>query len=400
MVIEPPELVYERFVKDLMALHSAAQSPGADDISDEIESAYGQTVSASTIRGWLADGESRRMPRKPDQFKLMLGVLHMRARWRFDGPVPGRWEKRLRAAERAARAVGRFSEPGSAEQPVESAEPQEIAADKTVPSAPFEPTAAGFWRSSGRWVASRPKSWLVVGVVVLLLIPAAVTGTVLGVRSITSPKSDIAVVPFTWTTSSGGEVAYVLPKEVSDQLDPPPTDLGFGDWAEHHHGIPAAHTFDAGVAETGVALTLRAKNAGLPVTLLGLSVEVLERRPPVAGTTVSHTGGDSKSGRFIVVDGDSSPPTVIGSSNDPRYTVSMRAEPIKFPYTITTTDSEVFLVYVDTHRYHLKWRLRIEWSTGVASGKTVIDNGGDPFEVTLPADGNKSCFLTDERWTC
>lgn len=65
---------------------------------------------------------------------------------------------------------------------------------------------------------------------------------------------------------------------------------------------------------------------------------------------------------------------VLDSSQDPEYhnstdvALSTRKEPMQFPYRITSTDPELFLIRARTKRYDITWRIRIRWSSGVDAG--------------------------------
>lgn len=75
-----------------------------------------------------------------------------------------------------------------------------------------------------------------------------------------------------------------------------------------------------------------------------------------------------------------SPTPPLETSDGAERLPSERAEPIKFPYQISTRTTKSSSCGVRTNE-HVKWRVRIEWSTVVTSGTTVIDDKVRPFEV-------------------
>ncbi|MFI5500970.1 hypothetical protein ACIA5E_18075 [Nocardia asteroides] len=217
-------------------------------------------------------------------------------------------------------------------------------------------------------------------------------------------------IPFTWTVEWHGDtvLASVFRQSI-EELGPPPRIDDWWRWTRERAGVQSG-TWKAGTSATsyvtgaqGAAeVVLRAKSAEMPVTLTGIEVDVLDRQEPIVGTKVYHPGGGGKSGRFIIFDADSDPPSITGSSKDPDYnsptSPPRRMEPMQFPYQITTTDTELFDIWVQTTKYHVTWRMRVRWSTGVASGEVVLDDNGRPFEVSPAGPGSRFCARSGTGW--
>src|SRR5262245_48025719 len=109
-------------------------------------------------------------------------------------------------------------------------------------------------------------------------------------------------------------------------------------WARRNGGVDATSTSVRAVVEGS------SMNA---VTLLGLEIRVLERRPPPKGVVVGGRGAGPVAVRYFKVDLDRSPPLVTASVGD-EPAPGERA--IDFPYRVSSGDPEVFLIIADAKR--------------------------------------------------
>ncbi|MBL1079398.1 hypothetical protein JK358_33830 [Nocardia sp. 2] len=66
-------------------------------------------------------------------------------------------------------------------------------------------------------------------------------------------------------------------------------------------------------------------------------------------------------------------------------------QPITLPYRITDADSETFYIFANTANY-VEWRLHLQWSDGVDSDETIIDDRGSPFATARAAPGTEHYF--------
>ena len=55
---------------------------------------------------------------------------------------------------------------------------------------------------------------------------------------------------------------------------------------------------------------------------------------------------------------------------------------MEFPYEVSATEPEVFLIAAHTERYDCTWVAELFWTTGDEKGSTIIDSDGKPFRTT------------------
>lgn len=391
----PQEYTREDYIREFFALYEEAGSPDEKVIAKWIKDNTHRRVASPTIAGWI-HRPAPKAPRQELQFLLVVRALRASAARRSGRELLAltpyeeeRWRK-LRAA------MNRRSQPSGTGAPKEDAEPSRQAAvdmDARVPTVPAQ----------GRTTFHRYPMYWIIG---SLFVVAALVATWVGLSSADQDEAAAqAPPPFTWTVRIDDEGSFML----GGRLDvpdlgpvPPYKDSGFQKWALARNGIVAPmHKDENGniTAESGTSIHLTASDPGIPVTLMGMEVEVLESLPPAEGTLVRTQTGGAKTARYLVVDGDVTPPAVVRTS-DTRYSSDItRAEPALFPYDISSTASELFTIYLRT-RQHLKWQVRISWSTGATSGSTVIDNHGKPFEVTYVPEETKTCGYWISEWRC
>ncbi|MEU3010108.1 hypothetical protein [Nocardia asteroides] len=245
---------------------------------------------------------------------------------------------------------------------------------------------------------------MIVTVSAVLVLTVAVW---IGVRTLAAPAGrNVGGLPFTWTAVQGdsGSWAAIFQQSVTELGPPPPgadqSDEAFPNWVIEHQGVPSGQYDDqhgTGIGSSSKWITLRARSADLPVMITDLNVEVIERLPALDGAWVAARGwGGERTGRYMVVDLDGWTPRVLEMANYVEQPgENNRAVPMKFPYQISTQDYELFYVEVRTTQY-VKWRIRIEWSTGVTAGTTIIDDQGRPFEVSAPGPNAHACMPNPE----
>ena len=229
---------------------------------------------------------------------------------------------------------------------------------------------------------SSPRKWYkrvsvwVIGTV-LAAFAAFITGTIVrflevGAEKIGEPMTvvarRVADCPF----------SYVIPSASPRDIPPPPSiefDPALRDkWATDLGGVDGGNTL--------VELAIIGKS-GRAVVLQELKVEVLSRNNPLQGTEVHAVCGDALQARYMTVNLDKKPP-VIEAAADYRYLSdpSIPEEPIRFPYTTSESDPEVFYVIALTDQCDCTWRIKLRWIADGDSGEKVIDNNGQPFRTT------------------
>lgn len=130
------------------------------------------------------------------------------------------------------------------------------------------------------------------------------------------------------------------------------------------------------------------------MVLQDLRFDVLERRQPIDGILTKAACGDALPERLLDVDLEPTPPVLVGSY-DYRYLDRDKPdtpeEPVRFPYTVSTSSVEQLVVLARATRCHCVWQARLLWTVGDRQGETVIDDGGRPF-VTHGAEGYPTYF--------
>jgi hypothetical protein len=123
------------------------------------------------------------------------------------------------------------------------------------------------------------------------------------------------------------------------------------------------------------------------VILTDLRVRVHDRRPPVAGTLLQGACGDVGAFRWLEVDLDQDPLRPL-----PRYSQKMaqlakgevadwKLQPIQFPYKVSVSESEPFLIVANTQGCDCTWDAELTWATEGRTGTSVINNNGTPFRT-------------------
>ena len=167
----------------------------------------------------------------------------------------------------------------------------------------------------------------------------------------------------------GGQ--YVLPRDALADL--PGYDEMDSDWVYEHGGAD-----DAGASIYYVTLQGRTDQA---VILQSLQVvDVTPVRPPAGLVHVSkcHGGGDLFP-RYFTIDLDATPATVQAHTGDVDIPGDGLDTALKFPYSVSSTDPEVFWVSVNSESCYCSWSLEIRWTSGGESGALPIGLGSGGF---------------------
>lgn len=141
-----------------------------------------------------------------------------------------------------------------------------------------------------------------------------------------------------------------------------------------------------------VLVTIQGKTDA-EVTLTGMDVNV-DRRPAPEGTILTPPCGGEGYFRSIVVDLDSTPPSMQPRINLDASTASepgARREPLIFPYEVAIHDAETFEMIVYTGECDCEWTVDVSWASQGRTGKTRIDNGGKPFRTVGGARAEGDC---------
>ncbi|MET8879109.1 helix-turn-helix domain-containing protein [Streptomyces rubiginosohelvolus] len=212
--------------------------------------------------------------------------------------------------------------------------------------------------------------------------PSPTTPPGIGPRNESLPRSsgpssgpEAGRVPFTWTGDdhvwkNGCDHAYLLDRAPA-AVPPPPVEADATSWAG---ALGAVHA-----GETGVRITLQGRDYRA-VVLESLRIRVVERSSPAEGRVyrMSSGCGGSLTPRMFDVDLDADRPVARSvAGNDSGEPI----EAVAFPYRVSVTDPEVFLITGRTVGCDCSWVAELAWSSGGRSGTVRIDDGGRPFRT-------------------
>lgn len=175
------------------------------------------------------------------------------------------------------------------------------------------------------------------------------------------------------------------------EVGPPPNgsdEQGRYSWAKEMDGVDALGTV--------LRLVIRGRSEA-PVTLHGLEVEIVARRPPLAGTLLTYDGqGAGQAVRYFEIGLDEEPPSAA-------YMDDKASEAVPFPYRVSQTELEVFDIYAFTLKHYVEWRLRLAYTDDEGDGTIVIDDDGQPFKTSAhggqdPLPGQHAYFWLNGGW--
>lgn len=143
------------------------------------------------------------------------------------------------------------------------------------------------------------------------------------------------------------------------------------------------------VAASDIELSITASGSSQrAIVLTGIKFRVIRRRPPLKGilVTVNPTVNCSPASfQTGYVDLDTSPPTVMPPkhpSSNASSAGGVRTAPLMFPYTISESDPEGFILTISTRHFDCMWTAELDWVAGSEVGHTLIEDNGHPFETT------------------
>lgn len=378
-----------RFAAELSALRRRSNI-SAQDVSRWVSSNKRTSVSTSTISDWFKPEPT--VPRDNVKFLMVVECLYRAASENWTPAAQNHW-KQLRAnayAEPQPVAREQFDSAGAAESDQDSGRLQDtlgLAPDRSSPGV-----------SEPKPDSKRGKSWAAAGIVGGLVL---VVGTGIGLWEFTGPSSatkqgtpasgeqQSALTVSTETIVRGGCSTVVFPGSAAELGTPPVDPHDYATWVRDHDGAEAIPW--AGFRLGQVQLDLKGTSSA-PVTITSLTAEVVDRRPgPRTGTTVSGQCGGETIGRLAEIDLDADPPKITGSNADPKkiWGEDIRTTPLKFPYTITDTDTELLLICAEVPSNDtVSYRLHIGWTDGQYSGNKTVDNAGKPFQVATANPAN------------
>lgn len=125
------------------------------------------------------------------------------------------------------------------------------------------------------------------------------------------------------------------------------------------------------------------------VVLQRIDVDVITRRPAVSGVYLPSGCGSDITPRYFRVDLTEHQPSL-----------KPEGDTVTFPYKVSGTDPEQFIITPLLAEGSVEWRLRILWSSGDQEGEIVIDDGGEPLRNTVTTHARLFCVEQPDglRW--
>lgn len=166
---------------------------------------------------------------------------------------------------------------------------------------------------------------------------------------------------------------------------------------------PAATGVSASPDNVGLIVQGR---SNAEVVLTGLKVRVQERRPPLAGTSLHAACGEPGAFRWLEVDLDHDPPRLLSGYNyelaegETEFVPDWELQPLQFPYKVSVSEAESFLVKANTNGCDCTWDIALTWATQGRTGTSVINNNGVPFRTTSTRDIVGSCEIVLDEVEC
>lgn len=139
--------------------------------------------------------------------------------------------------------------------------------------------------------------------------------------------------------------------------------------------------------ESLVAVAVVAGKRG-PITITDITVDVQLRKAPLEGRSRSAPCGDQEPAAYIQFDLDEEPPRTVASSRESRLIGDdeWRLTPMSYPWVVAGDVPVVLLMSATTQECYCQWVAVIHWQVDGESGTTVVDNDGEPFEVTASSN--------------
>ncbi|MER7003708.1 hypothetical protein ABT297_11795 [Dactylosporangium sp. NPDC000555] len=205
----------------------------------------------------------------------------------------------------------------------------------------------------------------------------------------------IVVAAATWTAPRGSDPAAVGgPGGPAAPSGPPVAAVSSvagvscrSGWVVPDHGaapIPYLpdRAPDGGVATGGAEAVVTVQGlTGRAVVLQSMTVEVVRRRPPLAGVYLPLGCQGGVSPRKYRLDLDAAAPRIVPETGT-----------VTFPYRVDQLEPEQFLITPDVTTGDVEWRLLLSWTSGADRGTLVLPEAGKPpFRNTATTAARELC---------
>jgi hypothetical protein len=137
------------------------------------------------------------------------------------------------------------------------------------------------------------------------------------------------------------------------------------------------------------------------VHLTKIEVRIRHKSSAPAGTLLNDPCGDPGAYRWLAVDLDKKPPRLTSGFdkgmlqhwlNEPGSNISLEERtPIRFPYKVSSTRAETFLITARTKTCDCEWTAILSWQSAGKTGKTMITDNGNPFHTIGVNRAVKQC---------
>ncbi|WP_146178193.1 hypothetical protein [Nonomuraea fuscirosea] len=174
--------------------------------------------------------------------------------------------------------------------------------------------------------------------------------------------------------------SYILPGRSIASMGPPPK-IDMEDyaaraaWAKQNNAVDAYNSYIRVVVDAPQSKT---------VVLTGLRVRVLQRRPPPSGVAIDAIGAGPIVTRSFFASLDEEQSRI--EYMEPEEIVPGQERAIDFPFRISNTEPEVFLIITDVQKFDVDWQAELTWVADGKAGRSVIDDEGKPFRTASAAN--------------
>lgn len=244
-----------------------------------------------------------------------------------------------------------------------------------------------FYRRAGAWVAACLGAGVIAAVVAFGTSLGSRAGNELGASSPSPISSSAQEIDWECGTST-----YLPERESRKVLEEGPPSR----W-ETIQARPGAVFAGTDIVEVSIRGT-----SMRTITVTGIKFDV-DRYRPRPGATFAMGCGDGTYGYSLEVDLDAAPPRIVQSSGEPEGVLGAErnghpiTRPIRFPWTVSVTDSLLLYIRATTKSCHCTWRAELPWVSGAERGVIKVDNGGSGYEV-IASPHLKSYSPAYGRW--
>lgn len=145
-------------------------------------------------------------------------------------------------------------------------------------------------------------------------------------------------------------------------------------------------------------ITLHGAEKGRGVTITGMRVDVVDRRPPPQGYLwKNNCPTHPMSFGYVKVDLDHRIPTLETEPLDESVRLATElqgwnVDPLRFPYDVSADRGESIAVSATAESCDCSWVIKLDWSSAGKTGTLIVDNGDDPFRVVSSSNTVQCSF--------